>query len=203
MNREEWLHKLADEHLIPMFPDEYKHYEKGPPSNRKLLITCGWPSSGGTGRKRKTLGECWHHSSAKDGTAHIFISPLLERRVEIAAVVLHELCHAVLPAGVKHGPKFAAMARQVGLVGRPTDTEPGEELLQRLHSIMDTFPSYPHDVLVLRPAAERKQTTRMLKLECPECAYTIRTTRKWIEVGLPTCPCGEEFAPEETDDDAN
>jgi hypothetical protein len=28
----------------------------------------------------------------------------------------------------------------------------------------------------------------MLKAECPECGYTIRLTKKWADVGLPTCP---------------
>jgi len=47
----------------------------------------------------------------------------------------------------------------------------------------------------------RKQGTRMIKLTCgnSECptmdektgaVYTVRTTRKWLEVGVPSCPCG-------------
>jgi len=37
------------------------------------------------------------------------------------------------------------------------------------------------------------QTTRMLKVECPADGYIVRTTQKWIDLGLPTCPCGEEM----------
>ena len=33
-----------------------------------------------------------------------------------------------------------------------------------------------------------KQTTRMLKCECPACGYTVRTTRKWLDIAVPTCP---------------
>ncbi len=33
----------------------------------------------------------------------------------------------------------------------------------------------------------------MLKLQCPGCAYVIRTTRTWLDVGLPVCCCGEDF----------
>lgn len=33
----------------------------------------------------------------------------------------------------------------------------------------------------------------MLKLVCPEDGYTVRTTRKWLEVGQPSCPCGLEL----------
>lgn len=39
-------------------------------------------------------------------------------------------------------------------------------------------------------AGVAKQSTRMLKVECGSCGYTLRTTAKWLEVGTPTCPCG-------------
>ena len=36
----------------------------------------------------------------------------------------------------------------------------------------------------------KKQTTRLKKLKCSECGYTVRTTAKWIEtLGAPLCPC--------------
>lgn len=35
-----------------------------------------------------------------------------------------------------------------------------------------------------------KQTTRMRKAECATCGYTIRVSRAWIAVGMPSCPCG-------------
>jgi hypothetical protein len=38
--------------------------------------------------------------------------------------------------------------------------------------------------------AHKPQGTRMLKVQCGSCGYTVRTTAKWIEVGLPLCPCG-------------
>ena len=28
----------------------------------------------------------------------------------------------------------------------------------------------------------------MLKAECPKCGYTIRLTKKWADLGLPSCP---------------
>ena len=30
----------------------------------------------------------------------------------------------------------------------------------------------------------------MIKLICEDCGYTVRTTRKWLKVGFPTCCCG-------------
>jgi hypothetical protein len=44
-----------------------------------------------------------------------------------------------------------------------------------------------------------KQTTRMIKVacvdpECPTVGYTVRTTRKWLELGHPLCPSGHEMS---------
>jgi hypothetical protein len=33
----------------------------------------------------------------------------------------------------------------------------------------------------------------MLKALCLGCGYTIRLTKKWADMGLPTCPCGDEM----------
>jgi len=34
----------------------------------------------------------------------------------------------------------------------------------------------------------KTQTTRMRKCVCAECGYTVRTTMKWLLVGVPHCP---------------
>ena len=38
----------------------------------------------------------------------------------------------------------------------------------------------------------KKDGTRLLKVVCPnpDCGYLMRTTERWIKVGLPICPCG-------------
>ena len=41
-----------------------------------------------------------------------------------------------------------------------------------------------------------KRPARLRKVSCPECGYTVRMARSWMEVGLPTCPCGTEMRPE-------
>lgn len=46
----------------------------------------------------------------------------------------------------------------------------------------------------IRGRKGKKQTTRMLKVQCPACGYLARVTRKWLEeAGTPTCPCGERM----------
>jgi hypothetical protein len=39
-------------------------------------------------------------------------------------------------------------------------------------------------------------TTRLRKVACPDCGYTIRVTRSWMQKGLPACPCGQSMRPE-------
>lgn len=39
-------------------------------------------------------------------------------------------------------------------------------------------------------------TCRLRKVSCEDCGYTIRMARSWMEVGLPTCPCGSAMVPE-------
>lgn len=45
------------------------------------------------------------------------------------------------------------------------------------------------------------KTSRMRKCECA-CGYVVRISRRWIAVGLPTCPCGGRLIPEDADDAA-
>jgi len=40
---------------------------------------------------------------------------------------------------------------------------------------------------------EPKQKGRNHKIVCPKCGYPVRTSLKWIRVGLPTCPCGTQM----------
>jgi hypothetical protein len=126
----------------------------------------------------------------------VFITPLIDVAFEVAEITTHEIVHASLPDGVKHGKPFREAMKKLGLEGKPTATHAGQELSQCLHAICGTLGEYPHARLSLADAAEKKQGTRMLKLTCV-CGYTVRTTAKWIEVGLPTCPCGEEMVLEE------
>ena len=49
---------------------------------------------------------------------------------------------------------------------------------------------YPHGALNSLPDGTKKQSTRLVKVLCPGCGYTLRTTRKWLdERGAPICPC--------------
>lgn len=69
----------------------------------------------------------------------------------------------------------------------------GDDLHPRLDKIASRLGDYPHSKLNPAESPIKKQTTRMLKVECPESGYLVRMTRKWLdEVGAPKCPCHDE-----------
>ena len=81
------------------------------------------------------------------------------------------------------------MALAIGLTGKMTATVAGSDLLITLKKIFNTLGDYPHAAMNL--ADRKKQTTRMIKLECVQCGFIARASRSAIEkAGLPTCGCG-------------
>lgn len=179
--REEWLLALVD----PL-RSEFTGVGLTVPDIR---ISCSWPSRS----IRKRIGECWHSKAAKDGRRHIFISPLIADSVAVAEIVVHELIHACLPDEAGHKKPFRDAMQKIGLEGKPTATHAGEKLRERLHALCENLGDYPHAPLELSDTKEKKQGTRMLKLECQGCGYVVRGTQKWIDIGLPTCCCGVRF----------
>jgi hypothetical protein len=180
VTREAWLVALA-ERLRPRF----EAVEAPVPA--EVRLSCGWPSKGATASRNRRIGECWAGRCSADGTREVFISPTLADPVEVAAVVVHELVHAAGYMG--HGRDFGKVARALGLTGKMTATVAGEALLADLATITSELGPYPH--ATLEPGVDdKKQSTRLLKVMCGECDYTVRVTAKWLEVGFPTCPCG-------------
>ena len=118
--------------------------------------------------------------------------------LKVLSTLRHELVHAAVGIDAKHGPRFTKAARKVGLAGKPTATYASDELLPWLGEIAEQLGGYPHPAL--NPMSRKKQSTRMLKAVCGECGYTVRLTRKWAEVGLPSCPCGPELVLEDAED---
>jgi hypothetical protein len=155
----------------------------------------GWP---GGKNIRRVVGQCWYPEVATDKHAHIFVSPAHTETQEIAKTVLHEMCHAVVGPGHGHKGTFVKVAQSVGLQAPWTSTLSSDELRARFERILDAMNPYPHGSIKVGaeqqgPNLGPKQSTRLRKATSPDCGYTIRVTAKWIEQGLPTCPCGIEM----------
>ena len=184
MNREEWLIQVSAG-MAPWFAAL-----DCPLPHVRMAV--GFPS---TGRRGRRIGECWTGRASKDGAFEIFIRPDQDDAITVAAILAHELTHAAVGLEAKHGPRFAKVAKAIGLEGKMTATVPGDTFKRNVASILETVGPLPHGRLDLAvSSAAPKQTTRLIKAECDTCGYTVRVSRKWIdEVGAPHCPLHGEM----------
>lgn len=186
MNREHWLANAIQE-LRPMFS------EASLPLIDKIHVSVGFPSRGALSAKNQIIGQCWSGEQSADGAPHVFISPLLAAPARVLDVLIHELIHVGIGTKAGHGPAFKRHMKPLGLTGKATATVAESWLREKLERMAaETLGAYPHPELTVVTTA-KKQSTRLLKVECPDCGYTARITAKWIETGLPVCPCGERM----------
>jgi len=193
-NREAWLNELKDRLHVALFEPA------GNPLPGNLRISVGFPPRGGTSLRKPIIGGCFYSDASDDRQFEIFISPTIGDGMRAGDVLVHELCHALLPKGTKHNRTFAKLAKKMGLDGKPTATIASPELSAKLRELIADLGDYPH--AELHPMApHKKQTNRWLKAACPECSYTVRVSKRWLDLAVPTCPIhGSEMehdAPEE------
>lgn len=182
--REEWLLAALDL-MRPLF--ENRGYEVP-----KVRVSCGWPSRGGLSVKSKVLGQAWCKTASSDKIGQIFISPYLDKTVDpygVLPVLLHEQVHQVVGVKERHNKVFGKCARALGLEGKLTSTFASKELLGVCKEWDEKLGPYPHAKLDGTKSPVKKQSTRLVKCECPKSGYTVRTTRKWLdEFGAPISP---------------
>jgi hypothetical protein len=182
MNRETWLDS-AVQRLRPVFD------AAGSPLPEVVKVACGFPSRSALAQSKRRIGECWYPEHSKDKTTtNVLISPTLDDAVRVLDVLVHECIHAAVGPGVGHKGPFRKLARRLGLEGKMTATVAGPELAKSLGVLASQLGDYPHASLDYSKV--KKQGTRMLKVQCPDCGYAVRTTAKWLEVGVPKCCCG-------------
>lgn len=163
----------------------------------ELRVSVGFP--GGSSNRKKTIGQCWPTSSSDDGIPQIFISPIRgeAETVPVLGTLLHEMIHAIDDCSSGHRGEFARIAKAVGFVPKLTSSDNRTaELTATLTEIAERVGPFPHATLFQGGRGSdtpKTQTTRQLKVICPDCGYTCRTTRKWLDVGVPTCACGTEM----------
>lgn len=189
-HKEVWLGEALDQFVRPHFEAAgYKVPEH-------VRISTGWPSRGGLATKQRTIGQAWTVDSSDDGVHETIISLYLDDPIKVLGVLIHEVVHHVVGVEQGHGKAFADCMKAVGLCGKPTATEESEELVCELKKWIKTLGQYPH--AKLDGNNQKKQSTRLLKLECAACGCKVRATAKWIDEYGPSwpCPCGETLEAE-------
>jgi hypothetical protein len=161
-------------------------------------VSTGFPSTKALSAKNTAIGQCWPNEASEDKVNHIFISPLLPDAMDlrpgdgcgVLPTLLHEGVHAAVGCACGHKGAFRKAALALGLDGKMTATHAGPELRASLEALLPKLGKYPHSKLEPTKSGRKKQGTRMIKCECLVCGYAVRTTKKWLEVGVPSCPCG-------------
>lgn len=180
ITRESWLSALADE-VRPWYE------EAGSPLPEKIRLSCGFSVS------LKHLGVCFPADSSADGTIEIFIKPDQDDPMTVAGIVMHELVHAAVPAGSKHGPVFRKLALAVGLEGRMTQALPGEARKAALLPIVEALGPYPHSALQGPKKKEKgSQAGQYVNVTCPDCGYRACAHAESQEIERLRCPVDGE-----------
>lgn len=177
-NREDWLNAVALE-MAPWFA------ALGFPLT-KFRVSIGFSSKGS---KSNRVGECWTDAASVDAHHEIFIRPDQSDSVDVAAILAHELVHAAVGIPEGHGKVFKKVAVGLGLEGKMKATVPGVKFREAFAPILEKLGAIPHASLHLgMSSGPKKQTTRLMKCECPACEYNVRIVKKWAAIGIPTCP---------------
>jgi len=173
-NRETYLNYITDTYARPYF--ESKGYTI--PNN--IRMSCSLTS------RKQAIGQCWASEASGDNTFEIFIAPSQADSIEVIDTLIHELVHATVGIKAGHGKVFKQCATTVGLEGKMTSASANPELKALIAQWVSEAGQYPHAPLT--SSGIKKQSTRMIKCVCSHCEYQVYTSRKWIEVALPTCP---------------
>lgn len=163
---------------------------------RQHFTECGWivpenvrVSVGipkGMHGQKKAIGQCWSDKSTSDGYYEIFTSPEQGKEKDHLETIAHELVHATVGTQEGHRGKFKECALAIGFVGKMTTTPAGEKMAHCVKMIINSIGFYPAGRLDI--SQRKKKATYMLKCQCPECGYVVRTTAQWLALGDPICP---------------
>ena len=120
------------------------------------------------------------------------MEPILDDSARVADVLTHELIHAALPEGEKHGPNFRRAMKALGLEGKATATVAGDGWREWALPIIEQLGRFPGAALHARKVGgSPAQKNRQLKLACEDCGFICRAAKSHIEAHEHLiCPTG-------------
>ena len=159
--------------------------------------------------RRRAVGWFWSQkwNAAKKSVHEINMSAECLQSYDMGELMLHELAHAENHAlgikdcsGRQHNKKFKSMAERLGLEVKPRDksvgygftdlAQPGKDFLAKVNFDAKIFSAYRSGS---SPKLGKGAGSRLVKCECGDCGYIVRTTKTWLEsTGAPICPCNKK-----------
>ena len=165
-NRDSWLQAL-DRHLADMFRDH------GVTRIPRARMSTGFTSHGNK-MAGQVLAQCWASDVSKDNTFEIFVDPMSDDDLDVAASLAHERIHTILGIAEGHGRNFAHLALAIGLRLPATSTTPGERFIAWFNNVKKEIGRYPHASLEYNSAPmfyKKQKSDTFLSVRCPECDY--------------------------------
>jgi predicted SprT family Zn-dependent metalloprotease len=198
INRETWLNLMIDK-SVPLFDEAgFKISD----IRDKLKVSCSFIQGSRGSKLKNAIGVHYNPSVSADGFHEMMIQPSISDSVQAVGVLIHEMVHSIQThlyhdkngfLNVKpHGKEFRKIAIAVGLQGKMTATTESPELKVIIQKWIDELGEYPHAKMTLNDS-RKKQSTRLLKLECTHCGFICRASNGAINnFGVPT-HCGEDM----------
>ena len=130
---------------------------------------------------KKTLGKC-RYAFGANGKTRIQLCTSIESPIVAVHVLLHEIVH-YYTHGDGHRGRFKHIMKRLNSEGRMTATSAGEDQTNWINEIISLLRPWEevHVPFKVTPRGKRGKGSRLIKCECLQCGFTMRTTRKWIE----------------------
>lgn len=170
-NREQWLAAFAS----AARPHIANRLRNGGDEEAAIRLSCGFAP---TGNRKRSDAAVVPPTASEDFTAEVFISPTIDDAAVVARHIIPLLEIAQAGNWRSQAPAVAA---------------PLSEVPAFAVSILNQLGAYPHARLNIQRAP--KQTTRLIKVACPNCTYIARVSRTTLATyGAPICPaCSVQF----------
>lgn len=161
------------------------------PPRASVALAFSFPTRGAT--TAKVLGQCLHLAKVKKQVQKKFLvlHPAIWKAkdgLRVLGTLAHEMAHAALPVGTKHGPAFAKLVTRIGLEGKPTATTEGPAFKQWAEKAYRRLPPFPGGIDLTFEV--KKQTTRLRLFEC-QCdpPVKVRVGRDEFDATCNACEC--------------
>lgn len=133
-------------------------------------------------------------NSADNETYHIFISSEVSEKSTLIELLFGELVYCIAGRRPTKAFKQRFSLTRAGKRWYPEIGSSTHEVLKSIeHNISEDYPHVP----VVVEEKDKKQTTRMLKIQCVshEKPIILRGSRESFTMGFPVCSCGSAFIP--------
>ena len=182
MTREQWLTE-AVMMARPMFE------EAGSPLPDKLRVAMAPPA-----KKINAIGLCWPDGVSKDGGREIWVCASLADPIEVAKVLVHECCHAALPASEKHGKEFIKLGKKLLLEGKAKYMTGGAAFEERWEPLVDDLGPFPGVEFKRQSGATGSRYALTFKnVNCPVCRFHAKIRLDQMKRGRLVCPADGEL----------